>query len=68
LFITNVIKGIQPITKYRKKDFDVVLSKFLLKIKIIVLLFNLNVDFQVHWTKLVIASQFNDLFFPKVGA
>jgi branched-chain amino acid aminotransferase len=30
LFITNVIKGIQPITKYRKKNFDVVLSKVLL--------------------------------------
>jgi branched-chain amino acid aminotransferase len=31
LFITNVIKGVQPITKYRKKDFDVVLSKVLLE-------------------------------------
>jgi branched-chain amino acid aminotransferase len=31
LFITNVIKGIQPITKYRKKEFDVVLSKVLLE-------------------------------------
>jgi branched-chain amino acid aminotransferase len=31
LFITNVIKGIQPITKYKKKDFDVVLSKVLLE-------------------------------------
>ncbi|SEA95060.1 branched-chain amino acid aminotransferase [Flavobacterium gillisiae] len=31
LFITNVIKGIQPITKYRKKDFDVVLAKVLLE-------------------------------------
>ncbi|MGK0296028.1 MAG: branched-chain amino acid aminotransferase, partial [Ulvibacter sp.] len=29
LFITNVIKGIQPITKYRKKDFAVALSKTL---------------------------------------
>jgi branched-chain amino acid aminotransferase len=27
LFITNVIKGIQPITKYRKKTFDVNFSK-----------------------------------------
>ncbi|MGH2665831.1 aminotransferase class IV [Flavobacterium sp.] len=26
LFITNVIKGIQPITKYRKKEFETVLS------------------------------------------
>lgn len=31
LFITNVIKGIQPITKYRKKEFDVNLSKRLLQ-------------------------------------
>jgi branched-chain amino acid aminotransferase len=31
LFITNVIKGIQPITKYRKKEFDVVLAKVLLE-------------------------------------
>jgi branched-chain amino acid aminotransferase len=31
LFVTNVIKGVQPITKYRKKDFDVVLSKILLE-------------------------------------
>lgn len=30
LFVTNVIKGIQAITKYRKKDFGVVLSKNLL--------------------------------------
>ena len=29
LFITNVIKGIQPITKYRKKEFAVSLSKLL---------------------------------------
>ncbi|MGO4818227.1 aminotransferase class IV [Flavobacterium sp. W22_SRS_FP1] len=29
LFITNVIKGIQPITKYRKKAFGVALSKIL---------------------------------------
>jgi branched-chain amino acid aminotransferase len=27
LFITNVIKGLQPITKYRKKRFEVALSK-----------------------------------------
>lgn len=27
LFITNVIKGIQPITKYRKKTFDVNMSR-----------------------------------------
>jgi branched-chain amino acid aminotransferase len=27
LFITNVIKGIQPITKYRKKDFTIDFSK-----------------------------------------
>jgi branched-chain amino acid aminotransferase len=31
LFVTNVIKGIQPITKYRKKSFDVVISKVLLE-------------------------------------
>jgi branched-chain amino acid aminotransferase len=31
LFVTNVIKGIQPITKYRKKDFDVNVSKVLLE-------------------------------------
>lgn len=31
LFITNVIKGIQPITRYRKKEFAVNLSKLLLK-------------------------------------
>lgn len=31
LFVTNVIKGIQPITKYRKKDFDIVVSKVLLE-------------------------------------
>jgi branched-chain amino acid aminotransferase len=43
LFITNVIKGIQPITKYRKKEFDVVLAKVLLeKLNEVVLLFNLN--------------------------
>lgn len=29
LFLTNVIKGIQPITKYRKKEFETVLSKLL---------------------------------------
>ena len=26
LFLTNVIKGIQPITKYRKKDFSIAFS------------------------------------------
>ncbi|WP_395049923.1 aminotransferase class IV [Flavobacterium sp.] len=31
LFITNVIKGIQPITKYRKKDFSLNLSKTLMQ-------------------------------------
>tara|TARA_R110000868_G_scaffold264879_1_gene523516 strand:+ start:34624 stop:35463 length:840 start_codon:yes stop_codon:yes gene_type:complete len=31
LFITNVIKGIQPITKYRKKEFTVNYSKVLLQ-------------------------------------
>ncbi|WP_291101804.1 MULTISPECIES: aminotransferase class IV [unclassified Flavobacterium] len=31
LFITNVIKGIQPITKYRKKEFTVNLSKKLVQ-------------------------------------
>jgi branched-chain amino acid aminotransferase len=31
LFITNVIKGIQPITKYRKKEFGSVLSNTLLQ-------------------------------------
>lgn len=30
LFVTNVIKGIQPITKYRKKNFKVNLSKQLI--------------------------------------
>lgn len=30
LFITNVIKGIQPITKYRKKEFETNLSNLLL--------------------------------------
>jgi branched-chain amino acid aminotransferase len=30
LFITNVIKGIQPITKYRKKEFSIDLSKTLI--------------------------------------
>lgn len=29
LFITNVIKGIQPVTKYRKKEFTVEVSKVL---------------------------------------
>ena len=31
LFITNVIQGIQPITKYRKKDFAIDWSKILLE-------------------------------------
>lgn len=31
LFITNVIKGIQPITKYRKKEFVTVMAQDLLK-------------------------------------
>jgi branched-chain amino acid aminotransferase len=31
LFITNVIVGIQPITKYRKKDFEVRLANQLLE-------------------------------------
>jgi branched-chain amino acid aminotransferase len=31
LFITNVISGIQPITKYRKKDFDTKFSAILLE-------------------------------------
>jgi branched-chain amino acid aminotransferase len=31
LFVTNVIIGIQPITKYRKKDFGVSLSRMLLE-------------------------------------
>ena len=31
LFITNVIKGVQPITKYRKKEFAVNYSKILLE-------------------------------------
>ena len=31
LFLTNVIRGIQPITKYRKKDFSVNFSTLLLK-------------------------------------
>ncbi|WP_370453652.1 hypothetical protein [Flavobacterium sp. 102] len=30
LFITNVIVGIQPITKYRKKEFETKLSNALL--------------------------------------
>lgn len=29
LFITNVIKGVQPITKYRKKEFSIEISKVL---------------------------------------
>ena len=31
LFITNVIKGIQPITKYRKKEFTIDLSELLVQ-------------------------------------
>ncbi len=31
LFVTNVIKGIQPITKYRKKDYKVTLATVLLE-------------------------------------
>ena len=31
LFITNVIKGIQPITKYRKKEFTTAMTKVLVK-------------------------------------
>ncbi|WP_300569072.1 aminotransferase class IV [Flavobacterium sp.] len=30
LFLTNVIKGIQPITKYRKKEFETTISKSLI--------------------------------------
>jgi branched-chain amino acid aminotransferase len=30
LFVTNVIKGVQPITKYRKKDFSIEISKTLI--------------------------------------
>ncbi len=30
LFVTNVIKGIQPITKYRKKDYETKISKEIL--------------------------------------
>lgn len=29
LFVTNVIKGVQPITKYRKKEFSVAISRVL---------------------------------------
>jgi branched-subunit amino acid aminotransferase/4-amino-4-deoxychorismate lyase len=50
LFITNVIKGIQPITKYRKKEFDVVLAKVIGKIERSSAT-NLNRGFQVHLTK-----------------
>ena len=32
LFITNVIQGIRPITKFRKKEFEVKVSKRLLGI------------------------------------
>ena len=31
IFITNVIMGIQPITKYRKKDFKAEVSKAILQ-------------------------------------
>lgn len=31
LFITNVIKGIQPVTKYRKKEFTTILSTILVQ-------------------------------------
>ena len=31
LFITNVISGIQPITKYRKKEFESLFAKVLLE-------------------------------------
>ena len=31
LFITNVIKGVQPITKYRKKEFETGLAVSLLQ-------------------------------------
>ena len=31
LFITNVIKGIQPITKYRKKEYDTIFANEVLK-------------------------------------
>jgi branched-chain amino acid aminotransferase len=31
LFVTNVIKGIQPITKYRKKEFSIEISKTLVE-------------------------------------
>lgn len=31
IFITNVIKGIQPITKYRKKEFSINLAKILVQ-------------------------------------
>jgi branched-chain amino acid aminotransferase len=31
LFITNVIKGIQPITKYRKKEFSTNISTILVQ-------------------------------------
>lgn len=37
LFITNVIKGIQPITKYRKKDYDTKLAnEMLVKLNVLV--------------------------------
>jgi branched-chain amino acid aminotransferase len=32
LFVTNVIKGIQPITKYRKKEFSIEISKTLVEV------------------------------------
>jgi len=31
LFLTNVTKGIQPITKYRKKEYEIVLAKEIVK-------------------------------------
>lgn len=31
LFVTNVIKGVQPITKYRKKEFSVAVSRVLVE-------------------------------------
>ena len=31
LFLTNVITGIQPITKYRKKEYGIAFSKMLIE-------------------------------------
>jgi branched-chain amino acid aminotransferase len=46
LFITNVIKGIQPITKYRKKEFEIKLALQLLeKLNVGI---NSKLDFRVH--------------------